>query len=155
MLSGPAWDWGTIARAQQRLAGPSGREIFAARCQARAYLFAAGEIGLHEAVDVLQHDAEATGLVDELGQDEVQRILAEAFDVDIVPDISPGRHSTVSAVPAENLDPQQHGVANATLQAAEYLVRLDNPKGFEAWLLRHSPAERTEIIAHFNKRRRS
>jgi hypothetical protein len=63
---------------------------------ARAQLVAAGELSLHDAVDVLQHDAEATGLVDELGQDEVQRILAEAFadagelgSVDVVPDIIP------------------------------------------------------------------
>jgi hypothetical protein len=44
-----------------------------------AYLFAVGEYSLHEAVDRLQHDAEAGGLVGEFGQDSVQTILAEAF----------------------------------------------------------------------------
>jgi hypothetical protein len=57
----------------------SRREIFAARCQARAQLVAAGEMDLHDAVDGLQADAEVSGLVDELGQDEVQRIMGEAF----------------------------------------------------------------------------
>jgi hypothetical protein len=52
-------------------------------------------------------------------------------------------------------DSRRHGVASSTLQAAEYLVRQNDPKEFEAWLLRHPPAERAEIIAHINKRRRS
>jgi hypothetical protein len=42
-------------------------------------LFAIGDYSLHEAVDVLQRDAVRDGLVDELGQDEVQRIISEAF----------------------------------------------------------------------------
>ena len=35
---------------------------------------------LHEAVDELQAAAEATGLVDERGQDAVQAIIAKAFE---------------------------------------------------------------------------
>jgi hypothetical protein len=53
--------------------------IFKERCEARAILFAAGEYDLHDAVDVLQAAAEASGLVDEIGQDAVQTIMAEAF----------------------------------------------------------------------------
>jgi hypothetical protein len=48
-------------------------------CEARAYLWAACEFDLHEAVDVLQADAVASGLVAEIGQDAVQAIMAEAF----------------------------------------------------------------------------
>jgi hypothetical protein len=48
-------------------------------CRALAALFAIGEYTLHEAVDVLQGYAEVSGLVDELGQDEVQAIMAAAF----------------------------------------------------------------------------
>ena len=58
---------------------PSPREVFQLRCWARAHLYAAGEYELHEAIDQLQRDAEASGLVAELGQDEVQRILGAAF----------------------------------------------------------------------------
>ena len=53
--------------------------VFKARAEARAILWAACEIDLHEAVDVLQADAVSTGLVAGLGQDAVQAILADAF----------------------------------------------------------------------------
>jgi hypothetical protein len=53
--------------------------VFIARTEARALLWAAGEFDLHEAVDKLQADAERDGLVAAIGQDEVQRIIAEAF----------------------------------------------------------------------------
>ena len=52
---------------------------FIARAEARALLYAANEFDLHEAVDKLQADAERDGLVAAIGQDEVQRIIAEAF----------------------------------------------------------------------------
>ncbi len=54
-------------------------EVFELRCWARAYLWAACELDLHEAVDVLQADAVKNWLVDEVGQDEVQQLLAAAF----------------------------------------------------------------------------
>jgi hypothetical protein len=54
-------------------------DCFIERADARAYLWSIGELTRHEAVDVLQHDAERDGLVDELGQDGVQKILADAF----------------------------------------------------------------------------
>ena len=52
---------------------------FQARCEARAILFAAGELTLHQAVDLLQHDAIANGLVDTIGQDAVQATISEPF----------------------------------------------------------------------------
>jgi hypothetical protein len=54
-------------------------EVFRLRAWARAYLVGAGELELREAVDVLQADAVATGLVDEIGQDELQQIMSHAF----------------------------------------------------------------------------
>jgi len=54
-------------------------EAFKLRCEARALLWAACEIDLHEAVDVLQADAERDGLVELIGQDAVQAIMASAF----------------------------------------------------------------------------
>jgi hypothetical protein len=132
-------------------AAPSAEHSFRARCEARAYLVAAGEYDLQDTVDRLQADAEANGLVAAIGQDEVQRIMGQAFAavqpepaVDRVPDEMP---------PAK--DPRPRAVATSTLQAAEWLVRWSDPKKFEAWLLRHSPAERAAIVAHFNKRRRA
>ena len=52
-------------------------------------------------------------------------------------------------------DPERHGVAQSTLDAAVYLIRENDPKRFEVWLLQHSAAERAAIAEHVNKRRRS
>ena len=60
-------------------ARPSALEVFIARAEARALLWQAGEFDLHQAVDELQAAAERDGLVTLLGQDEVQRLMAEAF----------------------------------------------------------------------------
>ena len=58
---------------------PAPLDVLELRAWARAYLYSIGELTLHEAVDVLQRDAQRDGLVDELGQDGVQQILADAF----------------------------------------------------------------------------
>jgi hypothetical protein len=58
---------------------PSALEIFEARAAARAYLYRTGEFCLHAAVDELQYHAERAGLLAEIGQDQVQRIISEAF----------------------------------------------------------------------------
>jgi hypothetical protein len=58
---------------------PSSLDVFRERAWARAYPWRAGELDLHEAVDVLQRDAERDGLVKRIGQDAVQQILAAAF----------------------------------------------------------------------------
>ena len=58
---------------------PSIIDVFRARAEARAILLLAGELDLHTAVDVLQYAAVDDGLVARVGQDEVQRILGEAF----------------------------------------------------------------------------
>jgi hypothetical protein len=54
-------------------------KAFELRCWARATLWAAGEFDLHQAVDVLQRAAERDGLVEQLGQDAVQRLMRDAF----------------------------------------------------------------------------
>jgi hypothetical protein len=54
-------------------------EVFRARCEARAQLYGAGDLNLHEAVDELQDAAVKLGLVKQLGQDQVQWIMAKAF----------------------------------------------------------------------------
>jgi hypothetical protein len=54
-------------------------DVFRLRAWARAYLYMAGEIDLHDAVDVLQDAAETDGLISEIGQGAVQKIIAEAF----------------------------------------------------------------------------
>ena len=46
-------------------------KAFELRAWARATLWAACEFDLHDAVDVLQHDAERDGLIETIGQDAV------------------------------------------------------------------------------------
>lgn len=58
---------------------PDRIDIFRERCWARARLYSDGELDLHEAVDTLQADAVLDGLVDEYGQDLIQKIMADAF----------------------------------------------------------------------------
>lgn len=53
--------------------------VFRERCEARAILVEACLFDLQEAVDGLQEAAVASGLVDELGQDAVQKMMADAF----------------------------------------------------------------------------
>jgi hypothetical protein len=54
-------------------------DAFIERTEARAYLWSIGELTLHEAVDVLQADANRDGLIKRVGQDEIQKILNECF----------------------------------------------------------------------------
>ena len=54
-------------------------DVLRARAEARALLFAAGELDLHLAVDELQRAAAETGLLATIGQDAVKAIMAEAF----------------------------------------------------------------------------
>jgi len=54
-------------------------EVFRLRCASRPTLWQAGEFDLQTAVDALQEAAAAGGLTAAVGQDAVQRILADAF----------------------------------------------------------------------------
>ena len=80
MATGPRHDRSRRARNQRRFASVSSPlAVVIARAEARATLWQVGELDLHEAVDELQAAAVVSGLVAKLGQDEVQRLMAEAF----------------------------------------------------------------------------
>jgi hypothetical protein len=63
------------AAAIEHTIAPAALAVLELRAWARAYLWSLGELELHEAVDVLQHDAERDGL----DPDTTQTILADAF----------------------------------------------------------------------------
>jgi hypothetical protein len=67
----------SAAAAKPRFIDPV--KAFRLRCEARALLWNVGEFDLHKAVDGLQADAEASGLVEHIGQDQVQQIMSDAF----------------------------------------------------------------------------
>ena len=62
-------------------------EKFRLRCSAKAYLSGASVPGMGcarvihpiEAIDALQHDAETSGLVAEVGQGEIREVMAHYF----------------------------------------------------------------------------
>jgi hypothetical protein len=91
-------------------ARPNPVDVFTARASARAVLFAANEIDLPEAVDRLQADAVRTGLVAEIGQDEVQRLMAEAFAA-----VRDNFSAACGQVPAEATRPDR--AAASTIEA--------------------------------------
>lgn len=53
--------------------------VFAERCGTLAERVAAGQLRLIDAADMLQSAAEIVGLVDMVGEDRVQAIMASAF----------------------------------------------------------------------------
>jgi hypothetical protein len=67
------------ALARNPAAAPSFAEVFALRCWARAKLYTACAMPLHDAVDGLQQAAIEYGLVEQFGQDEVQRVMGTTF----------------------------------------------------------------------------
>jgi hypothetical protein len=56
-------------------------DVFRERCEARAILVEACVYDLHDAVDGLQQAAIESGLVAEIGQDAVQKMMADAFAI--------------------------------------------------------------------------
>lgn len=56
--------------------------IFRELAMVHAWLVAELWLDLHDSVDLLQILAEQLGLVDEIGQDAVQAIMANAFDIE-------------------------------------------------------------------------
>jgi hypothetical protein len=65
--------------AQEQAERADRRDVFVARAEARALLWSAGKLDLHDAVDCLQATAVVNGLVEALGQDAVQQIMARPF----------------------------------------------------------------------------
>lgn len=107
-------------------------DVFQLRCEARAVLVESCAIDLHDAVDEMQEAAVASGLVDDIGHDAVQKMMAEA--VAIVPrgENSPPKPSNVNDYAIADLadgknSAPRRGAAFSTIKAAEYLVQQKKP----------------------------
>jgi SAM-dependent MidA family methyltransferase len=61
------------------MSAPTPLAVLIARAEARALLWRAGELDLTNAVDELEAEAEVSGLLAAIGQDEVAAIIAAAF----------------------------------------------------------------------------
>jgi hypothetical protein len=82
---------------------PSVLDVFIARAEARALLWHAGELSLHDAVDGLQADAERNGLVANIGQDNIQGVMAAAFGA-LRDDLTPTASDAVCEKPTPESD---------------------------------------------------
>ena len=152
-------------------------EVFRLRCASRAKLWHTGQIDLHSAVDELQHSAEASGLIDAMGQDAVEGLMVQAFAPlrDDLPraekkkppadDEYHGPSPTFTAAcrkadaerqarQKENRDHVSRGVPIATLHAAGYLLELGDLERWKKWFDGHSAPERAAILQHLEQRKR-
>src|SRR5262245_7551058 len=174
----------TAAARSKPAARPSALEIFIARAEARAILWAAGDLSLHDAVDELQAAAIRSGLVAQLGQDEVQRLMTEAFAavrddlaVNITTVINPEsaliddeadddsdlddtfaaacRAADAAQRDRKVIERPKREAKRATLQAAQFLVQTKDPARLRAWLDTHTAAERAEILRHVEQREKA
>jgi hypothetical protein len=141
-------------------------EAFKARCWAKALLVSEGLMDFHEAVDGLQNAAVAFRLAERVGQDEVQRILAEAFGEEL-PELQSGvddilrqmemqdprdawRHTGEAPPPAsirnsaitEPPNPRPYRTPRGTIQAFWYVVNLADEAKLTAWLDAHPKDEK-------------
>jgi hypothetical protein len=132
--------------------------VFRLRCEARAMLHQVGVLDLHEAVDVLQEYAARSGLVDMIGDEEVQGIMSDAFDCGdchaelyeaFEPELSKKSASyrlvsrdgvateaemQVGYTVALRSYRSKYGLARAVVDTFKYLVRQNDPGRLREWL---------------------
>jgi hypothetical protein len=93
------------------------------------------------------------GLVEDIGQDAVQAVIAAAFvtvradtDADVVPDLErAGNPGHEQGFDVETL--KRGAAATSTIEAVWYLVHLGEAGRLRAWLKLHGAAERAAILA--------
>jgi hypothetical protein len=100
-------------------------ELFRARCEARALLWQANEFELHEAVDELQHDAERDGLLERVGQDRVQAIMAAAFAAVCEPEVIEIAEVVLDSIPESTFEllENRNRASDSTVEAVMYALR--------------------------------
>lgn len=130
-------------------------EEFAECCVAQRWFVDEGWVEKPVAVDNLQSLAETAGYVDELGQDEVQRLLAVAF---ARAEDLPTDYAATLLMQWELADPrdrwrwtgefppmqqaapiaiERRRTPQATIDAFRYVVRLGDPARLATWLRNH------------------
>ncbi len=98
-------------------------------CDHHAWYFAEGWISLQTAVDNLQYLAERWGLIEEVGQDEVQRLIAGLPAAETTP--AEPRHEPAPVKKAAYRPPQ------ATVDAFWFVVRNRSAHDLTKWLAAH------------------
>jgi hypothetical protein len=138
-------------------------EDFRIQCRSRAALYAAGELDITEAVDLLQDVAVVTGLVALVGQDVVQAAMAEAFSAvreatAPIPPVTeePSRkpdlglpenwdRMPIGALWERLNDPRRHPIPKSIVDAFEHLIKQRDGDRLKTWLLQRTPEERCAL----------
>jgi hypothetical protein len=107
---------------------------FTVRAEARAILVAAGEMSLHDAADGLQADAVAGGLVDRLGQDAVQKLMADAFERALAYTHTMAESAPPLAPIEEPTPPPRRALATSTVDALRYVIAQRDPARLRRFL---------------------
>jgi hypothetical protein len=111
-------------------------EDFRQCCAEHRYFLDLGILALPIAADNLQWLAERWGLPDLHGQDEIQRIMARAFD---------GDAPASDEIPMAPEPPRRtYRTPQATVDAFFYVVRLDDTEYLARWLKQH-PLDATHL----------
>jgi hypothetical protein len=149
--------------------------VFGLRCEVRAKLSQLGALSLHDAVDVLQADAERDGIIAAIGQDAVQAIIAAALgavrDDVAADDDAPADDgdeyeglSSTFAAGCRAADERQRqrlagqkprrsrAIAISTLRAAQFLIQQNDTGRFQRWLDKHTPEQRAAIRQFLGRR---
>jgi hypothetical protein len=117
--------------------------VFELRSWALARLFAEGEIGLHDALDRLQHDAVRDGLVAAVGQDAVQTMFADAFGA--VRERT-NELATASAWELGEACDDHRGILHpSTVEELELFLEQGDPARFGKWMAFLTVAERRAV----------
>ncbi|MCP2210619.1 hypothetical protein [Bradyrhizobium diazoefficiens] len=134
----------------------SAADEFAKCCASQRWFVDEGWVEKQVAVDILQFFAEAAGYLDELGQDEVQLLMAEAF----APiEALPSDYAATLVMQWELADPRDrwrwtgelppvqkaaaierppYRTAQSTVDAFHFVMSLADPERLAAWLRNHS-----------------
>lgn len=114
--------------------------IFRLRCESRALLWLHAQIGLHEAVDVLQAAAVRDGLVASLGQDRIQALMSDAF-------------AAVRQPPPITLSSADYRTTQATFASFWCVARSSDTNEIRRWLMDH-PADVAQVFEAWRRRQR-
>jgi hypothetical protein len=99
----------------------------------------------------VQEAAETCGLVDEIGQDAVQAMIAEAFaKVPIAGQLEADFRALADGL--ETITWPRLAAARSTIKAAEFLIKQNDLKRLREWLAKHTRAERLALKHHFMRR---
>jgi len=148
----------------QKATGDDLLATFRGRCTWRAQQVRQGQIGRARAAELLQCNADMSGLVEQIGQDLVQAIIANSLEAarssyrnDEYDGLS-GSFARACRIADRqqrkwqnrqpNTEIPKHRVHESTLMAAEYLVRLGDVARFKNWLFEHSQEDVVAIVEH-------